>query len=243
VRAMGLRRMTIPHGVVRVLSVAVGGALAFGVPSAKAVEDGQTTVRSQAAAEDGPTTLRDAVAMMAQHFGFTVIGANRLGASPTSWPAEDLPPEAMLASLLKDYGYIVLLKPEAGPAGRRDPETVLIVGANQAPAVVSVKPLAPQGAVAAARPVEIGVAAVASPVEQHRPSWAPKPSTVVRALTKLASTSGQSLTGDQTAVSAAPSPNPADSAAAMAALTRSAQAGLGALVTGLRQACPNPAAC
>jgi hypothetical protein len=206
---------------------------------------------------DGPATIRAALQLMADHFGFTVIGANRLGNDAPSWPAEDLPADAMLHALLRDYSYIVVLKSEAGPNGERDPETVMIVSHNPSPTAAPSPPPAQQNrrmqrpfqSSAIEAPTSVANADAASRPSGHVPSWAPPPSTVVRQLAKLASTTAAGGTQDPNSASADTSaaapvvPNPAENAAAMAALTRSAQAGLGALVTGLRQACPNPNAC
>jgi hypothetical protein len=190
--------------------------------------------------------LRDAIGLVAQHFDFAVIGANRLGTEAPRWPAEDRDPQAMLDTLLKGYSYIVLLKPEASPGAVRQPKTLLITGlfhpqpetATPTPAV-----LRPNNQVAAASPP----ASAAPPVKidevtqsSHAPVWAQRPSTVVRALTQLATTNGGSPAATP---AASPTDNPAQNTDAMAALTRSAQAGLGALVIGLRQACPTPNSC
>jgi len=196
---------------------------------------------------DSPATLRDAVALAGQHFGFTVIGAGRLGTDAPEWPAEDLPADGVIDTLLKDYSYIVLLKPETVPGARREPGTLVIVGLNHpAPDAPAAAPtaMAPRtpAAMAAALPVAALPAGPAA-ATSHVPSWAPPPSTVVRTLTKLAETNGNTAGGVDGSQPTTPMPNPAENAAAMAALTRSAQNGLGALVTGLRQACPNPKAC
>jgi len=229
-----------PVGKTCVAAGLVCSALAIGLaPAAAAVEDKTIVADTAGVAADEPTTLREAVEQMARHFDFAVIGANRLGTDAPTWPEEELAPEAMLGSLLKDYSYIVLLKPESGASTPREPGTLLIVGLNHPPPADTTKP-------ATARTPIMASAEAAAPMPVSRaPSWAPRPSTVVRALTKLATTSsGQpGSAGDQSTQPAAPMPNPAENTAAMAALTHSAQAGLGALVTGLRQACPNPKGC
>ena len=221
----------------------------MGMPALAAVQNAVPASAASAPAEN-PATLRDAVELAGQHFGFAVIGAGRLGTDAPEWPAEDLPADGVIDALLKDYSYIVLLKPEAAPGVRREPGTLVIVGLNHpasdAPTAAPI-PVAPRtpAAVAAAMPVAPLPAAAAAGTS-HVPSWAPPPSTVVRTLTKLAETNGNTAGAADQAQSTqptAPVPNPAENAAAMAALTRSAQAGLGALVTGLRQACPNPKAC
>jgi hypothetical protein len=204
---------------------------------------------------DGPATIKAALQEMAEHFGFALVGANRLSNDPPSWPSEDLPEVQMLHALLRDYSYIVVLKPKAGPSGEREPAKVMIVSHNPTPAAPP--PEQPHGPPprhaitppyqASALPATAAVASAESSPTGHVPSWAPPPSTVVKTLAKLASTSGVGAGGAQagdTGAAPAPAvPNPAEDANAMASLTRSAQAGLGALVTGLRQACPNPNAC
>jgi hypothetical protein len=198
---------------------------------------------------DGPATIKAALQEMADHFGFALIGANRLGNDPPSWPSEELPEVQMLHALLKDYSYIVVLKPKAGPDGVREPATVMIVSHNPTPAAPP--PDQPHGPPprhaitppyqSSALPATSAVASAASSPTGHVPSWAPPPSTVVKTLANLASTSGTTQAGGGAAAPAMP--NPAEDAGAMATLTHSAQSGLGALVTGLRQACPNPNAC
>jgi hypothetical protein len=235
--------MTARSNAARLLGALFCGALASGalvVPAQAAAEESAPAADVAAAQNDDAASLRDAVALMARHFQFSVVGANRLGTDTPSWPADELAPEAMLGTLLKNYSYMVLLKPETHAGAARELQTVFIVGPNKAPAETA--PTAP----AAAAPMMPRVASAApapSPAAAsgHRPSWAPPPSTVVRALTKLATTNGPN--GDEAAQPTVPMPNPAENAAAMAALTRSAQSGLGALVTGLRQACPNPKGC
>jgi hypothetical protein len=249
-KVMGERRMTARTGAALVSTALLCAALAMGLPAVSAaavVADQPIEAAAPGAADDGPATLRDAVQLLARHFDFTVVGASRLGTDAPSWPAEDLGPEATLDTLLKDYGYIIVLKPETSPGAAREPATLMIVGLNHAPAPeVTAKPAASAPMLASAGAgAGAGAGSVASMSGSRRPSWAPRPSTVVRALTKLATTnSGQpGVGGDQSAQPAAPLPNPAQNTAAMAALTHSAQAGLGALVTGLRQACPNPKGC
>lgn len=235
--------MTARSDAARLLGALFCGALASGTlaaPAQAAVEDAAPAAQATAPQDDEAASLRDAVALMARHFQFAVVGANRLGTDAPSWPAEELAPEAMLGVLLKNYSYVVLLKPEGRPGGARELQTLFIVGPNHPPAETA--PAAPAAASAATAHVAAATPAPApAAATGHRPSWAPPPSTVVRALTKLATTNGPD--GDLTAQPVAPMPNPAENAAAMAALTRSAQSGLGALVTGLRQACPNPKGC
>lgn len=231
-------------------AVLLSGGLALSMPASAAITPKATDQVAPAPAES-PATLRDAVELAGQHFGFTVVGAGRLGTDAPEWPAEDLPAKGVIEALLKDYSYIVLLKPETVPGARREPAKLVIVGLNHpapdAPTAAAPAAVAPRtpAAVAAAMPA---MAMPAAPLAgtSHAPAWAPPPSTVVRTLTKLAETNGNTVTGastDQSTQPTTPMPNPAENAAAMAALTRSAQSGLGALVTGLRQACPNPKAC
>lgn len=232
-----------------VAAALLGAGLALGMPASAAIAPTTAPDRAAPAPAETPATLRDAVELAGQHFGFTVIGAMRLGTDAPEWPADDLPAAGVIDTLLKDYSYIVLLKPETAPGARREPGTLVIVGLNHppadTPATAAPVPAAPRtpAAMAAAQPV----AALPAPAgaTSHVPSWAPPPSTVVRTLTKLAETNGNGVAGtdQQSAQPTTPMPNPAENAAAMAALTRSAQSGLGALVTGLRQACPNPKAC
>jgi len=254
--------MTGSMGGAALAAVLLASGLALGMPAQAAVgappvATGEATSQpapANAGKADNPTTLRAAVELAGQHFGFAVIGAGRLGTDPPEWPAADLPAQDVITALLKDYSYIVVLKPETAPGARREPGTVVVVGLNHpstdvaataAPAVAAPKTPAQ---VAALQPAMASPGAPAA--TSHTPSWAPPPSTVVRTLTKLAETNGNSVLGtgtdqssDSAQASTASTANPADSAAAMAALTRSAQSGLGALVTGLRQACPNPKAC
>jgi|GEM_PF-5532760 hypothetical protein len=226
---------------VRILGMLLSGMLAIGAPAAAATgDDAAATAPAPAAAS---MSLRDAIGLVAQHFDFTVVGANRLGSGPPVWPAEDRGAEAMLASLLKGYSYAVLLKPETTPGAAREPETLLIVGLYSPPAEAA-KPASAGSARAGSSAGAVGSGEIAAaPPSSYPPSWAPPPSTVVRALTKLATTNSSNPAADQAAPPAPPMPNPANNAAAMASLTRSAQAGLGALVIGLRQACPTPNSC
>jgi hypothetical protein len=241
--------MTGSTGRAIVAAALLGSGLALGMPALAAIAPTTAPDRAAPAPADSPATLRDAVELAGQHFGFSVIGAGRLGTDAPEWPAEDLPAEGVIDALLKDYSYIVLLKPETAPGTRREPRTVVIVALNHpatdAPVAAPV-PTSPRtpAAMAAAMPA-VAMPAAPAAAAGHTPSWAPPPSTVVRTLTKLAETSGNSGTGtdQQSTQPTTPMPNPAENAAAMAALTRSAQSGLGALVTGLRQACPNPKAC
>jgi hypothetical protein len=244
--------MTGSMGRAIVAAMLLSGGLAASIPASAALATRAPDLAATApvgtpASADGPATLRDAVALAGQHFGFTVIGAGRLGTDAPEWPAEDLPADGVIDTLLKDYSYIVLLKPETAPGARREPGTLVIVGLNHpapdAPAAAAtvMAPRAP-AAMAAALPVAALPAGPAAGTS-HVPSWAPPPSTVVRTLTKLAETNGNTTGGADGSQASTPLPNPAENAAAMAALTRSAQNGLGALVTGLRQACPNPKAC
>jgi hypothetical protein len=226
----------------RMLGLLLSSLLTHGA-SAWAADEAPVMVDA-AAAEPAAVTLRDAIVLAARHFDFTVIGANRLGTETPVWPAEDRGPRDMLATLLKGYSYVVLLKPEAGPDGARAPQTVMIAGLYHPQAEPTTQaPLAyPRGS----NPViAFNAPALAVPVNVDRaspvsgpPAWAQRPSTVVRALTQMATTNG--ATPDEEAAAAA---NPAQNADAMAALTRSAQTGLGALVIGLRQACPTPKSC
>jgi hypothetical protein len=247
--------MTGSMGRAIVTAALLSGGLALGAPAlaaiaTKAPDLAATAPVGNPAPADSPATLRDAVELAGQHFGFTVIGAGRLGTDAPEWPAEDLPADGVIDTLLKDYSYIVLLKPETVPGARREPGTLVIVGLNHpAPDAPAAGPMAMAPRTPTAMAAALPVAALPAPAAatSHVPSWAPPPSTVVRTLTKLAETNGNTTGGvdgsQQSAQPTTPMPNPAENAAAMAALTRSAQNGLGALVTGLRQACPNPKAC
>ena len=161
---MGERGMTGPLGTAFVSTALLCGALAMGLPAASAaaaIADQPVEAAAAGAADDGSATLRDAIQLMARHFGFTVIGANRLGTDAPSWPVEDLGPEATLGTLLKDYGYIVMLKPEASPGAAREPATVMIVGLNHAP------PPEPVAKPVSASPI------LASAVPRRRPQSVP----------------------------------------------------------------------
>ncbi|MGB8840286.1 MAG: hypothetical protein WCC64_04380 [Aliidongia sp.] len=235
-------------GLVRVLGFLLGGMLTVGVPALAADDVSPAAIVASTSPDPAALNLRDAVGLVAQHFDFAVIGANRLGTEAPSWPAEDRGPEAMLDTLLKGYSYIVLLKPEASPGAARQPKTLLITGlfhpqpetATPTPAV-----LRPNNRVVAANPPTLAAPVKADEVVQRSrpPAWAQRPSTVVRALTQLATTNGGNPAAAQATPAAAPTDNPAQNTDAMAALTRSAQSGLGALVIGLRQACPTPNSC
>jgi hypothetical protein len=239
--------MTGCTGRAVVTAALLAGGLALGMPARAAIAANVTPVDNPTA---NPTTLRAAVELAGQHFGFTVVGANRIGTDTPEWPAENLPAEGVIDTLLKDYSYIVLLQPESAPGARREPKTLVIVGLNHPPTDAPAAAPTPAAArtptaLAAAQPVT-AVLPAASAATSHTPSWAPPPSTVVRTLTKLAETNGNGASDADQQQGTQPTEqvsNPADNAAAMAALTRSAQSGLGALVTGLRQACPNPKAC
>ena len=249
--------MTGSTGRAIIAAALLGGGLALGMPASAALAPATAPDRAvpatapdravpTTAPADAPASLRDAVELAGQHFGFTVIGAMRLGTDAPEWPAEDLPAEGVIDTLLKDYSYIVLLKPETTPGARREPRTLVIVGLNHpvidAPAAAPA-PMAPRTPAAMAAALPVAAPPAQAGATSHVPSWAPPPSTVVRTLTKLAETNGNATGGVDQAQPTTPMPNPAENAAAMAALTRSAQSGLGALVTGLRQACPNPKAC
>jgi hypothetical protein len=223
----------------RFLGVLLAGILASGLPVVAAAEDKPVAAALPGAADQGPKTLQDAVEAVAQHFNITVIGANRLGTDRPSWPAGDLGPEAMLGALLKGYSYAVVLKPQTSPEAVREPDTLLIAGLYH-PAAETAKPAF--GAPAPAPAPASAETAAAAPMS-YAPSWAVGSSTVVRALTKLAGTNSSNMAAGENTGSAPPLPNPAQNAAAMASLTQSAQAGLGALVIGLRQACPTPNSC
>jgi hypothetical protein len=231
----------------RMLGLLLSGLLTHGA-SAWAADEAPVMVDA-AAPEPAAVTLRDAIALAAQHFDFTVIGANRLGTEAPVWPAEDRGPRDMLATLLKGYSYVVLLKPEAGPDGGRAPQTVMIAGLYHPQAeLMTPAPLAyPRGSnplVATYAPAVTPAPASADYASSgsRPPTWAQRPSTVVRALTQMATTNGANP-GEEAAAASAAAANPAQNADAMAALTRSAQTGLGALVIGLRQACPTPKSC
>jgi hypothetical protein len=193
-------------------------------------------------------SLRDAVAAVANHFDFAVVGVNRLGGDTPMWPAaDDADAQMIIGSLLRDYSYAVILKPKGKSDVPRTLDTLIIVGHSDHPAAQSPEPVvaraspppSPAGAAAAA-----AIPTLAVPLTPHAPAWAPRQSSVVRALTKLAVTGGDPGSAEAAGSANAPPPaNPAENAAAMAALTRSAQAGLGALVMGLRQACPTPNSC
>jgi hypothetical protein len=225
------------------LGLLITGALTAGVP---ARADEAPVMTDATAPEPAAATLREAIALAARHFDFTVIGANRLGSEAPSWPDDDRGPQDALAALLRGYSYVVLLKREAGPDGVRAPQTVMISGLYHPQAEPAVPaPLAyPRGS----NPVVAVNASASPPVSadaEHAlpgprpPAWAQRPSTVVRALTQLATTNGS----DPAPAPIAATANPAQNNDAMAALTRSAQTGLGALVIGLRQACPTPNSC
>jgi hypothetical protein len=218
----------------RYLGVLCAGMLASGLPAA-AAEDKPVAA---AAADEGPKTLRDAVETVAKHFNFTVVGANRLGTGRPSWPTGEPGPTATLDALLKGYSYALVLKPESDPEAVREPQTLLIAGLFH-PAAETAKPAS---GIPAPSHAETAAAAAEPAQVYSAPAWAMGSSTVVRALTKLAQTNSGNQAAGQT-MGAVPLANPAQNADAMASLTRSAQAGLGALVIGLRQACPTPNSC
>jgi len=181
----------------RFLGILLGGMLLAGMPAMAADDTALTVADAGASPEPAAMNLRDAIGLVAQHFDFTVIGANRLGVEAPFWPAEDRGPQAMLDSLLKGYSYVVLLKPEARPGAAREPKTLLITGLFH-PQAESVKPVpaVPRaGNVVAANVPAPAVAAAPAPVDNapqgsRPPVWAQRPSTVVRALTQLAITNG-----------------------------------------------------
>jgi hypothetical protein len=197
------------------------------------------------ASEPAPATLRDTLALFAQDFDVKIVGLNRVGTEAPNWPEADLPPAEMLQWILKDYSYAAVLKPSVAESGRRLPERLFIIGEHKVPPGGNDKD-----------PTQPTIANADRPPPASLAVWGRQPSAVVRSLTSLAtSTASRTLAGasaganSQAAAAAAPPPilkggeNPAQSAAAMAALTRSAQSSLSALVTGLRQACQNPKGC
>lgn len=218
------------------------------VPQAAPDAAGVADPAAPQAGDDQSMSLHDAVTAVARHFDFTVVGANRLGSDTPMWPAaDDADVQMVIGSLLRDYSYAVILKPKGKSGVPRTLDTLIIVGHSDHPATQSPEPVIARAS-APPSPAGIAPAAVvptlAVPLTPHAPNWAPRQSSVVRALTKLAVTSNDPGSGQAAGNANTPPPaNPAENAAAMAALTRSAQAGLGALVMGLRQACPTPNSC
>jgi hypothetical protein len=218
-------------------------------PAAAPVPAGAAAPTAPQTGDDQAMTLRDAVTAVARHFDFAVVGTNRLGGDTPMWPAaDDADAQMIVDSLLRDYSYAVILKPKGKSGAPRMLDTLIIVGHSDHAATQGAEPVVAR---AAPPPSPTGVApaavvpTLAVPLTSRAPAWAPRQSSVVRALTKLAVTSSDANTEGAPAAGStnAPPANPAENAAAMAALTRSAQAGLGALVMGLRQACPTPNSC
>jgi hypothetical protein len=187
-----------------------------------------------------PTTLRDVVATFAEHFDVKIVGLSHIGTESPIWPATELSAPDLLRWLLKNYDYAAVLKPETPGSERPLPDRLFVVGEHKVAADTgSSQPGAANSG--QAPPASLAV-------------WGSQPSSVVRNLTAMAVSSapkappgapgggaGKAPNAQQPLLSAGE--NPAESAAAMATLTRSAQSGLSALVTQLRQACQNPKGC
>ncbi|HVJ51587.1 MAG TPA: hypothetical protein VM689_03950 [Aliidongia sp.] len=190
-----------------------------------------------------PATLRDAVTLFGQDFNVKIVGINRLGTEAPDWPSQALPPADTLYQLLKHYSYAVILQPSDEATRSRLPAQLFIAGENKnadSSTTIAGAPAADPAPHSATAAADLAV-------------WGRQPSSVVRNLNSLAISAAprpQSDVGDGATAQRTPAPqplaameNPAQSAAAMAALTRSAQSSLNALVTGLRNACPNPKGC
>lgn len=184
-----------------------------------------------------PRTVRDVVAGMRDRYGFTIVGLDRLGTEAPDCPPNRVPPAAVLQRLLRNYGYIAELTSGSDQNDGAVPQRLIIVGSS------------------ILRTGDEAIAVPALPMpELARSPGATRTagaSSVTKTLVHLgfanqpdgaAQPAGKVGMGRSTAM-----PNPASDASPvtsdLAALTRSAQASLADLVTGLQAACGKAPRC
>ena len=182
-------------------------------------------------------TVRDVVAGMRDRYGFTIVGLDRLGTEAPDCPPHRVPPAAVLQRLLRNYGYIAELTSGSDRNDGAVLRRLIIVGSS----------------VLRTGDGAIAVPAVPMP-ELARSPGATRPagaSSVARTLVHLAfanqSDGAAQPAGKVGMGRRAAMPNPSSDASPvtsdLAALTRSAQASLADLVTGLQAACGKERGC